>query len=391
MNDCIVLIGKKGLFDNAAAAVQRRFEGTLTDVVFVDESELGLGSGIKGYILASRYCPSLSGAFLKKFYKRYKVKEQKPQKFKQGKLPRVVPPSERCENVLYRFAPKAVVCFTSRALALTLSAAGTTGYKGCVIAGALDFAPACGMSVKGADVYFAATDESGEILARRGIERGRIKVTGMPVTPSGAARDKALKQLGISGEKPVAFIAGGRYCSRRAMRAAQAFSAYSDVLTPLLSGGERGADFVEKHCPDVIVAAEESMDVLYAAADIAVIAPTAFIAAECAANGLPVVLLPPVNKAQKGVYKALKKIYPAAKSEEEAVKLAMELIMDKSAQERCRAAARELLPAGGEERLTGALKEVLERYKDIEVFPASAIEEGADNDGSHTDPQEDGE
>lgn len=385
MNDCIVLIGKKGLFDNAALAVQRRFAGTLTDVVFIDEGELCSGSGIKGYILASRYCPSLSGAFLKKFYKRYKIKEKKEQKFKQGKMPRVVPAGERCENVLYRFAPKAVVCFTSRALALTLSAAAATAYKGCVIAGALDFAPACGMSVKGADVYLAATEACAEKLARRGIERERIRVTGMPVSPSAGVREKALKQLGISGERPVALIAGGRYCSRRAMRAAQEFAAYADVLTPLLSGGERGAAQVEKRCPDVIVAAEESMDVLYAAADIAVIAPTAFIAAECAANDLPVVLLPPVNKAQKGVFKALKKIYPAAGSEAEAVKQAIDLLMDKAAQERCRAAARELLPSGGEDRLAAALKEVLERYKDAEVFPAPAAEEEAPDSAAPSD------
>ena len=381
MNDCIVLIGKKGLFDNAALAVQRRFAGTLTDVVFVDEGELCSGSGIKGYILASRYCPSLSGAFLKKFYKRYKIKEKKEQKFKQGKMPRVVPAGERCENVLYRFAPKAVVCLTSRALALTLSAARATAYKGCVIAGALDFAPACGMSIKGADVYLAATEACAEKLARRGIERERIRVTGMPVTPSAGVREKALKQLGISGERPVALIAGGRYCSRRAMRAAQAFAAYADVLTPLLSGGERGAAQVEKRCPDVIVAAEESMDVLYAAADIAVIAPTAFIAAECAANDLPVVLLPPMNKAQKGVFKALKKIYPAAGSEAEAVKQAMDLLMDKAAQERCRAAARE----DGEDRLAAALKEVLERYKNAEVFPAPAAEGEAPNSAAPSD------
>ena len=77
MNDCIVLIGKKGLFDNAALAVQRRFAGTLTDVVFIDEGELCSGSGIKGYILASRYFPALSGLFLRKFLKKYKIKQNR--------------------------------------------------------------------------------------------------------------------------------------------------------------------------------------------------------------------------------------------------------------------------------------------------------------------------
>lgn len=366
MNDCIVLIGKKGLYDNAAEYIARCFDGTLTDAVFIDESSLACGTGIKGYVLASRYCPSLSGLFIKKFIKRYKIKEKKPKQFKESRIKLPVSAHKKCENLLYRFYPKAVICFTPRALALTLSAAKTTGYKGCVVSAIYDFAPSAGMTLKGADVYLAATAFCARKAERRGIDKERIRQVGFPVKASAISREKALKQLGITGEKPVVLIAGGRYCSGRAMEAAREFSAYSDRMQVVLSGGARGARWIEKNCPSVLVAGEEDMDVLYAAADVAALAPTAFIAAESMKNRIPVVLLPPVNKGQKSVYKALKEVCVCTQSAEEAVKAVMEILMDKTAYAPLTERAFELV--GEREQTHSAIRDILAEYADKDVF-----------------------
>ena len=378
MNDCIVVMGKSGLYDNAAGVIAHAFEGTLTDVVFVDEGEISAGSGIKGYILASRYCPKLSGLFLKKFIKRYKIKEKKPKEFKESRIRRPVSAHEKCENVLYRFYPKAVVCLTPRTLALTLSAAKTTGYKGCVIAGVYDLAPSQGMSLKGADLYLTGTKKCAGLLGRKGIDKSRILTTGMPVRASAAVREKAMKETGVKQDKPVVLVMGGRYCSGRAMDAAREFAAYSDVIQTVLAGGSRGARGVEKNCPAVIVAGEESVDSLYKIADVAVIAPTAFIVAEVMKNGIPAVILPPVNRAQKAACKALKGVCPVVEDGAAAVKAAMDILMDKTAQEEMKEREKEYVEEGGEERLKAALEGVLKEYKDKDVFMGAELPESDD-------------
>ena len=378
MNDCIVVMGKKGLYDNVADSIAQCFSGTFTDVVFVDESEICSGSGIKGYIFASRYFPRVSGLFLKKFTKRYKVGDKKRKQFKESRIKRPVSAHEKCENVLYRFYPKAVVCLTPRTLALTLSAAATTGYKGCIIAGVYDISPSAGMSLKGADVYLTGTEECALLLKKKGIKSERIVVTGMPVRESSQSRESALKKLGLREEKPVVLIAGGRYCSGRAMDAAREFSAFSDRMQIVLSGGERGAAGVEKNCPSVIVAGEEDMDLLYKAADIAVIAPTAFIAAECMKNRIPLVLLPPVNGAQKAACRALKNLCAIAADNAEAVKAAMDILMDKTARDDMKTRGAEYVGECGEERLKAAVEDVLNRYKGREVFEGVELPESDD-------------
>lgn len=376
MKDCIVLVGKRGLYDNAALALVKAFEGSDKDVVFLDESDICWGSGIKGYILASRYFPALSGLFLRKFLKKYKIKQKK-----RVRLPRVVRAREKCENVLYRFYPRAVVCFTPRSLSLFVAAKKRTGYAGAVVAGVFDFLPPAGMRVAGADFSLAPTKECAARL------KGECLVTGMPVAAAKSEKEQARRQLGIKGEKPVLLVTGGRYCSGRAMRAAREFSAFSDVMQIVLSGGKKGANFVEKHCPQVIVAAEEDMDVLYAAADVAVIAPTAFIAAECLKRRLPTVMLPPVNKGQKLTFKALKEVCVPAKDSSSALKAAMELLMDKNILERTQKGAA-LLGESGEERLKAAVEEIVSRLKGKEVF-AEQEEQPAEKEGKSEGGKED--
>ena len=209
----------------------------------------------------------------------------------------------------------------------------------------------------------------------------------MPVSAAKSEKEQARRQLGIKGEKPVLLVTGGRYCSGRAMRAAREFSAFSDVMQIVLSGGENGANFVEKHCPQVIVAAEEDMDVLYAAADVAVIAPTAFIAAECLVRRLPTVMLPPVNKGQKLTFKALKEVCMPAKDSSSALKAAMELLMDKNILERTQKGAA-LLGEKGEERLKAAVEEIVSRLKGKEVF-AEQEEQSAEKEGGSEGGKED--
>ena len=48
MKDCIVLVGKKGLYDNAALALVKAFEGSDKDVVLLGGSGICRGSGMKG-------------------------------------------------------------------------------------------------------------------------------------------------------------------------------------------------------------------------------------------------------------------------------------------------------------------------------------------------------
>src|SRR4029077_15271871 len=64
------------------------------------------------------------------------------------------------------------------------------------------------------DRYYVAIDEAVEYLARIGVPREKLKVTGIPIDPLFAApldRTAARKHLGVDAEATVILIAAGGY------------------------------------------------------------------------------------------------------------------------------------------------------------------------------------
>ena len=312
MKECVLVVYKRGLMDGIALAIENAFSDGSLDIVCVDEEEIGGRSGLKGYVRAIRHCPKLSGLYLKRFYKKYRIKKyrevsaEKERKLKF--IGGVMQAMEKAENVLYRFHPKAVICTTSKSLALMIAAKRNTGCMAPVCGCIYDFTESKGLIDKQCDRYMVATHEMAAKLSRCKIDDSAISVTGFPVSVNVNERKEARAKIGIKDELPVVAVIGGRYGNKAAKAVAQWLSAYSTQMHVVAVGGagrRSNAKAVVKDGVTILGGARENIECVYSACDIAVVSPTPFIVAECAALRIPIALIAPNNFREKAAFNYL--------------------------------------------------------------------------------------
>lgn len=397
MNQCIVVIYKKGLSDSVAKVLADAYEGTFTDVVLIDEAEICAGGSLRSYIFANRKFPSTCGMHISKFYRKYKIKEKDKLEYKESKFTLVNNVREamrRSENVLYRFFPKAVICLTARALALMSEAKKTTGYRGVIISGIYDYMPSSGMADKRCDRYFVATNECADKLMSRGVAAESVKVTGMPVRYELKDRSKSLKELSIRSDKPVVLVAGGRYGCGYAGAAAKALYAFSDRLHVILvAGGNKSYERMVGKYPQmtVVTGGNDDMARLYAAADVAVTSPTSFITAECAYSHMPVVLLKPSNKVEKANFGYLVKggFCLDGSNVHDMISWVMDLLLDRGKYRKYSSKAEELTFFDGVAGLKEAIDGILEELRYVAVMDGEELPEKKEEEAAPQDKEED--
>ncbi len=312
MRACVLVIYKRGIMDGAATAVEQAFEGKPVDAVLIDERELGVKSGVRGYIYAVRHCPSLSGGYLNRYYKKYRIGKYKEISDEGGKfaiIDGVKQSMHKSENVLYRFHPAVVICLTSKSLALMIAAKRNTGCGAIICSGLYDFTRHAGLTDKACDKYMVATHSVAASLMRSGVKDGDIYVTGFPVSADTAVRESARAKLGIDDGLPAVAVIGGRYGNKAIVEATKWLSAYQGKLhTVVVTSGNREAEKAAESMSDsgvIALSGDTNMSEVYAACDIALISPTPFTVAECARSNIPVVLLAPCNRKEKAAFKFL--------------------------------------------------------------------------------------
>ncbi|MDE6550942.1 MAG: hypothetical protein K2M44_05550 [Clostridia bacterium] len=395
MRSCVLVIYKRGLMDGAAKAIEQAFDGKSVDVVLADEREIGVISGIKRYIAAVRHAPMLSGRYLAKYYKKYRIKKYKEVSSDDGGkiafINGIKQALHKSENVLYRFHPSVVVCLTSKSLALMLAARRNTGCGAIICSGIYDFTRSAGLTDKACDKYMVATHAVAASLMRSGMKDGDIYVTGFPVPDKSIDRESARAKLGIEGDLPAVAVIGGRYGNKIISEAAAWLAGYQGKLTAVvITSGNRDAEKAVAALGDSGVIAlngEQNMSDIYAACDIALISPTPFTVAECATNNIPVVLLKPCNRKEKAAFKFLTHggYCLAGDTQLGALGAVQDLIMDDALYMKRAAAIGEVCSKGMYDGVGKAIETMLAIVGDKDVFGKSVEERDVDGDDAETE------
>jgi processive 1,2-diacylglycerol beta-glucosyltransferase len=158
--------------------------------------------------------------------------------------------------------------------------------------------------------YFAASDEVAYRMAARGVDPGRIAVTGIPIMPEfSAPLDKAecARSLGLDPARPVlALMAGGAGVGAGTggggleATAARLLSIPGDFQLVALAGRNERllADLkrlAEAHPGRFVpMGFTRTIERLMKAADIAITKPGGLTTSECLAMGLPMILVNPI-------------------------------------------------------------------------------------------------
>lgn len=154
------------------------------------------------------------------------------------------------------------------------------------------------------ELYCVASDELRHVLSSKGVARGRIAVTGIPVLPVFAHRRDRLvarSRLGLRPDVPTVLLCSGGAGVGDMVSTAKALMAAKIPLQILAVAGKNDQlrAEIERLSPPAHVRVErfgyvENMDELMDAADLAVTKSGGLTTSECLCKGLPMVIVSPI-------------------------------------------------------------------------------------------------
>lgn len=154
------------------------------------------------------------------------------------------------------------------------------------------------------DGYFAASEEVAWRMADRGLEPGRIHVTGIPIMPAFSARlarPAYARELGISPGKPtLLMMSGGFGLGGIDELASRLLSEDADFQVVALAGRNEGLlarlQGLQREHPDRLfpLGFTNTIERVMVTADLAITKPGGLTTSECLAMGLPMIVVSPI-------------------------------------------------------------------------------------------------
>ena len=319
----IVILYSKGFYDTVALDLTERMRREYPDceIIAIDEDRYSnmLSSRFtrKLYIATARVAPWLNKfvfAVSNKLVRKKIDKTVAPysESTKAQNPDSVVAKTRirfrKVDNILARFDPDVVLCFTPKAHNKAIEAKQRLGMKEtAVYAFITDYALNKAYINYQSDGYLVQNDNvRGELLANN-VAEGKIHVVGMPFDSARVLeydRGEVAEAMGIDTSLPTVTLDGGRYGVATLKDAFAALADYSDRLNlVVLTGGSKSIlGFVKsyvkaKGIDKNVYVIEQVTDMwkIYDITDVLVTAPTIVTIYEACIKNIPCVLIKPIN------------------------------------------------------------------------------------------------
>lgn len=320
----IVILYSKGFYDTVALDLTARMRRDYPDceVIAIDEDRYCNAFSAQFtrrlYIASARVAPWLnrfamavrSKLLPKKINKTVapystSAKAQNPDSFMTKMRTRF----RKVDNILSRFAPDMVLCFTPKAHNKAIEAKQRLGMSGVAVYAVItDYALDKAYINYQSDGYCVQNENvRGELLAN-GVEDGKVHVVGMPFDSARVLEydgREVAEAMMIDPSVPTVTLDGGRYGVATLKDAFAALADYSDRLNlVVLTGGSKSVlSFVRSYVKAKglnknIYVVEKVTDMwkIYDITDVLVTAPTIVTIYEACAKNIPCVLIKPINQ-----------------------------------------------------------------------------------------------
>jgi len=246
------------------------------------------------YLQLARRAPALWGYL-------YDLGDRKAPRFKP---PRIVRAFDKLEFARFRqfvgeFAPDCLLCTHFLPVQVLASSRRKTWAKFSIGLVVTDFYAHSFWAQPAADRIFLPNEECLEELADRGLERGALSVTGIPVLPQFALTvpaQSARAKLGL-GAGPVVLAMGGGWGGGGLEGVARDILTAGDATVMAVAGRDKGTLAALEKIKDSrlhAVGFVENIDEFMAAADVCVTKSGGLTTAECLALGLPMLIPSPI-------------------------------------------------------------------------------------------------